>query len=278
MAKNGHSMHLGYFIERFGLIFCGFEPRTHPSRQDERLVDQTGSRRLLAMVSHRPYRRASNGSPIPLAEKPSCGTAHIRNRESYHRTDTGQVRVLPISAPAATRCAARFAVEMAESPKFPHKPWPPRSCSFEDRTDRPELALTLRPTRPRVREQPWLSRWTFEAQSHGLTTRCLRFKAPGCPGTMQDSLHTCAATLWWAGFAPAGSAMKGFSYVSVHMAFSFRELTWRNPRFGSRRLRQRRHSWQQPARPRGAGAVRFRPSQERYQLLWPSPRVALPTL
>ncbi len=32
-------------------------------------------------------------------------------------------------------------------------------------------------------------------------------------------------------FAPAGFAMKGFSYVSVHMAFSFRELTWRNPLF-----------------------------------------------
>ncbi len=58
---------------------------------------------------------------------------------------------------------------------------PPCSCSFEDRTNRPELALTLRPTRPREREQPWLSRCTFEPQSHGLTTRCQRFKAPHMP-------------------------------------------------------------------------------------------------
>ncbi len=33
---------------------------------------------------------------------------------------------------------------------------------------------------------------------------------------------------------PAGFALKGSSYVSVHMAFSFRELTWRNPHFSSR--------------------------------------------
>jgi len=56
------------------------------------------------------------------------------------------------------------------------------------RTDRTKLTVSLRPTRPRVRERPWLSRWTFEAQSHGLMARCLRFKAPGRPGTMQDSL------------------------------------------------------------------------------------------
>jgi hypothetical protein len=122
-----------------------------------------------------------------------------------------------------------FPMEMSGSPKFPRKPFAVPLMLLRPRTDRPELTLTLRPTRPRVRERPWLSRWAFEAQSHGLTTRCLRFKAPGCPGAMQDSLHTCAATLWWAGAAPAGFALKGFSYVSVHIAFSFRELTWRNP-------------------------------------------------
>ena len=47
-------------------------------------------------------------------------------------------------------------------------------------------------------------------------------KCRGSPGTMQDSLHTCAATLWWAGFSPAGSALKSFSYVfsSHHILLS----------------------------------------------------------
>ncbi len=114
-------------------------------------------------------------------------------------------------------------VKMTGSPKFPHKPLPSRSCSFEDRIDRPKLALTLRPTRPRGREQPWLSRWTFEAQSHGLTACFLRFKAPGCPDAMQDSLRICAATLWWAILRTRWACNERFQlYVSCPLTFSSR--------------------------------------------------------
>jgi hypothetical protein len=113
---------------------------------------------------------------------------------------------------AATRYAAicdgddRISQVPAQTLAAPH-------MLLRPRTDRTELAWTRRPTRPRVGERPWLCRWTFEAQSHGWTTRCLRFTAAGCPDAVQDSLLTCAATLWWAGLSPAGSAMEGFRFV-----------------------------------------------------------------
>ena len=60
--------------------------------------------------------------------------------------------------------------------------------------------------------------------------RCLRFKAPSLSRRDARLASDCAATLYRVGFAPTGPAMKSFSFVSVHIAFSFRELTWRNPR------------------------------------------------
>jgi hypothetical protein len=117
-------------------------------------------------------------------------------------------------------------VENRGSLKFPRRPFAAPLTLLRPRKIRIQLALTPDPTRPGVRQRPWLLRWeTFEAQSRGLTACCLRFKAPSHPGAMQDSLLTCAATLWWAGFAPAGSAVKGFSYMSVSHTFSFREFT-----------------------------------------------------
>lgn len=133
---------------------------------------------------------------------------------------------------ADARCRL-LAVEGGRSPKFPHRPLAASLMLLRPRRDRMTLAVTHHQTRPRVRERPWLSQWTFEAQSHGLSTCCLRFKAASRPAAMQDSLLTCAATLWWAGLKPAGPAVKGFSDMSVHIAFSFRELTWRNPAFSS---------------------------------------------
>ena len=58
---------------------------------------------------------------------------------------------------------------------------------------------------------------------------CLRFKAPRASRRDARLASDCAATLYRVGFAPTGSAMKSFSFVSVHIAFSFRELAWRNP-------------------------------------------------
>ncbi len=56
--------------------------------------------------------------------------------------------------------------------------------------------------------------WTFEAQSHGSTTRCLRFAA-AVTRRHARLASGCAATPCRAGLAPAGSPMKDFSYVSV---------------------------------------------------------------
>jgi len=111
---------------------------------------------------------------------------------------------------AATRWAAIYRWRGQDLPSSRTGPLPSRSCSIRPRRVQPELALTLRPTRPRLRERPWLSQWTFEAQSHGFTTRCPRFKAPGCPDAMQDSLLTRAATLWWAGLKARRACIERF--------------------------------------------------------------------
>ena len=98
------------------------------------------------------------------------------------------------------------------------------------RRDRAELALTLRPTRPRLEERPWLSRWTFEAQSHGLMACCLRFKAPRLSRHDARLASDCAATLCRVGFAPTGFALKSFSYVfSSHRIFLSRAYLARSP-------------------------------------------------
>jgi hypothetical protein len=124
--------------------------------------------------------------------------------------------------------APRLPVEMAGSLKFSRKP----SCRPARAPSTPVGPPGTGRYRSRrrghgIRQRPWLPRWkTFEARSRGLPARCLRFKAPDCPDAMQDSLLTCAAPLWWAGFAPAGSAVKGFSYVSVFTSHSpFASLT-----------------------------------------------------
>jgi hypothetical protein len=67
-------------------------------------------------------------------------------------------------------------------------PLPSRSCSFDPGETGWNSPCRSNPAWPRFGERPWLSRWTFEAQSHGLMARCLRFAVPGRPGPTQDSL------------------------------------------------------------------------------------------
>ena len=65
--------------------------------------------------------------------------------------------------------------------------------------------------------------WTFEAQSHGPTTRCLRFAPTGYPADTQDSLP--AAWLRSAGWDlhSLGLTRKGFRDVSVsHLILLYR--------------------------------------------------------
>jgi hypothetical protein len=54
-------------------------------------------------------------------------------------------------------------------PKFPQNPPAATHMLLRPRKNRTELAfLGLHPTRPRVRERPWLLQSAFEDQSHGL--------------------------------------------------------------------------------------------------------------
>jgi hypothetical protein len=111
-------------------------------------------------------------------------------------------------------CAAGLSVEMTGSPKFPQNP-----CRYAHALTTPEepdgTRLHVPPTRPRVRERPRLLRLdSFEAQSHGLTTRCLRFTvavarhdarlACGCrlSSAARDSIKTRRVL------------QRGFSYVA----------------------------------------------------------------
>jgi hypothetical protein len=132
--------------------------------------------------------------PLPhpaQASFPSPGPYHGRLIDSFPRGRRCQRRGAWTFAGGGrpfTAVVCRGGQRISQVPA--QTPLPPCSCSFDPGEDRTELALSLRPTRPRGGERPWLSRCTFEAQSHGLTTCCLRFKAPGRPGTMQDSLPT----------------------------------------------------------------------------------------
>jgi len=80
-------------------------------------------------------------------------------------------------------------VEDRGSPKFPHRPpLPPRSCSRDPGRTRRNLPCRSARLGHGYRNARDFFDYTFEAQLHGLMACCLRFKAPGRPGTMQDSL------------------------------------------------------------------------------------------
>ena len=82
------------------------------------------------------------------------------------------------------------------------------------RKNRPELAVSLRPTRPRVRERPWLLRLDFRGSIAWLGDSLSTLRAGTLPPGTQDSLP--AAWLRSAGWGlhPLGLTRKGFSYVS----------------------------------------------------------------
>jgi len=130
--------------------------------------------------------------------------------------------------------AVGLPVETGGSPKFPQKPLPLRSCSFDPGRSRHRSPLSLCRTRPRGRERPWLLRETFEAQSHGSSARCLRFAPTRCRPARKTRFRLRGCAL------PGGACTHWVSQgkVSVtwacHISFSFRELAWRNPVFPSR--------------------------------------------
>ena len=122
----------------------------------------------------------------------------------------------------ALRMRRRLSVEMAGSPKFPQKPLPSRTCSYDP---------------GRIgRNSPWRSArrghgdgnvrdffdCSFEAQSHGLTTRCLRFAVPVARRDARLA-SGCAATLCRMGLAPTGSPNERFQLcvrITYHSPFA----------------------------------------------------------
>ena len=111
--------------------------------------------------------------------------------------------------------AVGLPVETGGSPKFPQKPLPLRSCSFDPGRSRHRSPLSLCRTRPRGRERPWLLRETFEAQSHGSSARCLRFAPTRCRPARKTRFRLRGLRSAGWGLHPPGLTRKGFSYVSV---------------------------------------------------------------
>jgi hypothetical protein len=91
-------------------------------------------------------------------------------------------------------------VEEAGSPKFPHRPScrPAHAPSTPDRPHGTCLDAPMRRGHGYGNSRGSVD-GLFGAQSHGWAARCPRFKAPGCPDAMQDSLP--AARLRSAGWA-----------------------------------------------------------------------------
>ena len=82
------------------------------------------------------------------------------------------------------------------------------------RKNRAELALSLRPVRPRVRERPWLLQLDFRGSIAWLDDLLSTLRTGRLPRRHARLASGCAVTLCRVGLAPTGSPMKGFSYVS----------------------------------------------------------------
>ena len=103
---------------------------------------------------------------------------------------------------AATRYAADLSVEMAGSPKFPQNPLSLCTCSYDPGRTGRDFAFTSRRHGPGYGNAQGFFEYPFEAQSHGLTTGCLRFAAAVFRPRRKTRLRLLAR-LCRAGFAPA---------------------------------------------------------------------------
>ena len=82
------------------------------------------------------------------------------------------------------------------------------------RKNRTQLALTLRPTRPRVRERPWLLQLDFRGSIAWLDDSLSTLRTGTFPPGTQDSLPAAWLRSAGRGLHPLGLLKKGFSYVS----------------------------------------------------------------
>ena len=91
---------------------------------------------------------------------------------------------------------------MAGSPKFPQNPLSLCTCSYDPGRTGRDFAFTSRRHGPGYGNVQGFFNWTFEAQSHGLTTGCLRFAVAVFRPRRKTRLRLLAR-LCRAGFAPA---------------------------------------------------------------------------
>ena len=137
---------------------------------------------------------------------------------SLHRVPAGPVPLLRryyegATSPAVHPGALRFVASRAGTALSRRRRVLPRSRGSLVRLCpalRPRRACDVRPLRRR-NTVPVLSDDVspFEAQSHGLSARCLRFAALLTDDATQDSLPA-AGQLYRTGFAPAGMPSRGF--------------------------------------------------------------------
>ena len=130
---------------------------------------------------------------------------------------------------AATQTPPIKSVELTGSPKFPRNPLAATHMLLRPRRNQTELAVTLRPTRLRLRERPQLPRTLFRGsitwlggslstlRSGGLL-RCHARLACGC------RLNSAARDSH-----PPGFTERFQLCFQHHIASSSRELPWRNP-------------------------------------------------
>ena len=131
----------------------------------------------------------------------------------------------------ATRFAIDCSMAMAGSPKFPQKPLPPRTCSFgPGRTGRNSPCRSARRGHGYGNGRGFFN-WTFEAQSHGPTTRCLRFAPMRCRPARKTRFRPRDCALPGGACTHWASQGKVSAMCQFHISFFFRELAGRNPDF-----------------------------------------------
>jgi len=99
------------------------------------------------------------------------------------------------------------------------------------RPNQTELTMTRCLTWLRLEERPQLQQLDFRGSITWLGDSLSTLRSARSPVPHARLASDCAATLYRVGLSPTGFAMKSFSDMSVHIAFSFRELTWRDPLF-----------------------------------------------
>ena len=100
------------------------------------------------------------------------------------------------------------------------------------RKNRMPLALTLHPTRPRLRERPWLLQLDFRGSIAWLDDSLSTLRRDGRPTRRKTRFRLRGCALPGGAFTRWVSRGKVSAMCQNHISFSFRELAWRNPVFG----------------------------------------------